>query len=94
MFLSLDSYLLHVGHVLVEMWCTIYNISMLGVVFVMIMIVVGANIRVHNKQKGKMFEKQCKAQKWARAKKGLTSESPWHMLINKRRIEKSLKGEC
>ncbi len=58
----------------------------------MTIIVVHANIKAHNKQEGKMLEKQCKAQKWARAKKGLTSESPWHMLINKRRTKKSLKG--
>jgi hypothetical protein len=53
----------------------------------------GANIGAHNKQERKMLEEQCKTQKWARAKKGLTSKSPWHMLINKRRIEKFLEGK-
>jgi hypothetical protein len=66
---------------------------MLCVVFVMTMIVVGANIGVHNKKEGKLFEEQCKAQKWARTKKGPISASPWHMPINKRRTEKSFERE-
>jgi len=56
MSLGLNSYLLQLSHVLVWMWCIIYNISMLCVVFVMTTIVIGANIGAHNKQEGKKFE--------------------------------------
>jgi len=45
------------------------------------------------KQERKTPKKQCKTQKWAKAKIGLMSESPWFLSINKRMMDKSLEGK-
>jgi hypothetical protein len=40
-----------------------------------------------------MFEQQHKTQKWAKIKRGLVSESPYYTPIDKKKTNKSPKGE-